>query len=106
MFTAIDINTGKHVSVKPVAIYKCLCTRDELLIADSNTGNGLWFDPLDREWHIDLEDGSLTQDSEKIEVIFGEEERKAAANAKLAAYGLKLGAFVKKDGDRYALVEA
>ena len=53
------------------------------------------------------EDGDLDHDADKIEDVYGadEEEWEAAANAKLAEYGFKLGDFDEKAGDRYTLVE-
>ena len=49
----------------------------------------------------------LDHDADKIEDVYGEdnEEWEAAANAKLAEYGFKLGDFDEKAGDRYTLVE-
>ena len=46
--------------------------------------------------------------TERVEGIYGKnkEEWEAAANAKLAKYGLRLGGFCKTLGDRYKLVEA
>lgn len=51
--------------------------------------------------------GNLDYDAEKIEDVYGadEDEWEAAANAKLAEYGLKLGAFDEEAGGRYELVE-
>lgn len=46
-------------------------------------------------------------DADKIEGVYGadEDEWEAAANAKLAEYGFKLGDFDEKTGDRYELVQ-
>ena len=51
---------------------------------------------------------TIDTDADKIEDVYGadEDEWEAAANAKLAEYGLKLGAFDEEAGDRYELVEA
>ena len=61
----------------------------------------------DLNWQIDLEDGNLNYDSEKIEGVYGEneDEWEAVANKLLAGYGFKLGAFDEEAGDRYELVE-
>lgn len=106
MTTAIDINTGKIVPVKPIAIYGSDAF-DTLLIADANTGKGMWLG-YDTRWHIDLEDDQLDYTAERIEGIYGsyETEWEAAANRKLADYGLKLGEFDEANGDRYTLVKA
>ena len=113
MTTAIDINTGKIVTVKPIAVYGSDAF-DTLLIADANTGKGMWFGydtgwlGYDTRWHIDLEDDDLDYTAERIDGIYGsyETEWEAAANMKLADYGLKLGEFDEANGDRYTLVEA
>lgn len=106
MTTAIDINTNKIITVKPIAICQSDAC-DTLLIADANTGRGIWMG-YDTDWQIDLEDGNLNHDAEKIEGVYGgdEDEWKAAANKLLADYGFKLGAFDEESGDRYELVEA
>lgn len=103
---AIDINTGMTITVKPVAIYQS-DAYDTLLIADAITGKGIWLDS-NSEWNIDLEDDDFDYVAEKVEGIYGKnkEEWEAAANAKLAKYGLRLGGFCKTLGDRYKLVEA
>lgn len=109
MFTATEFATGAKVIVNPIAIHRPNAAHEMLLIADKTTGRGVWFDPNDCEWYINLQgDDNLMYDAEVIEGVYGadETEWEAAANAKLAAYGLKLDAFVKKDGNRYALVEA
>lgn len=105
MTTAIDINTNKTVTVKPIAICQSDAC-DTLLIADANTGRGIWMG-YELDWQIDLEDESLNYDAEKIEGVYGgdEEEWEAAANKLLADYGFKLGAFDEEAGDRYELVE-
>lgn len=105
MTTAIDINAGRIITVKPIAICQSDAC-DTLLIADANTGKGIWIG-YRLNWQIDLEDGDLDDDAEKIEGVYGgdEEEWKAAANKLLADYGFKLGAFDEKAGDRYELVE-
>ena len=106
MTTAIDINTNENISIKPIAIYQSDAF-DVLLLADANTGKGIWRS-FDYQWYTDPEDGDLDHDADKIEDVYGadEEEWEAAANAKLAEYGFKLGDFDEKTGDRYTLVEA
>jgi hypothetical protein len=105
MTTAIDINTNENISIKPIAIYQSDAF-DVLLLADANTGKGIWRG-FDYQWYTDPEDGDLDHDADKIEDVYGadEEEWEAAANAKLAEYGFKLGDFDEKAGDRYTLVE-
>lgn len=105
MTTAIDINTNKTITVKPIAVCQSNAC-DTLLIADANTGRGLWMG-YELDWQIDLEDGNLSYDAEKIEGVYGadEDEWEAAANKLLAHYGFKLGAFDEEAGDRYELVE-
>lgn len=106
MTTATDINTGKTIAVKPIAICQSDAC-DTLLIADANTGKGIWMG-YDLNWQIDPECGNLNHDAEKIEGVYGadEEEWEAAANKLLADRGFKLGAFNEEAGDRYDLVEA
>ena len=106
MTTAIDINTNKTLTVKPIAICQSDAC-DTLLIADANTGKGLWVG-YGLNWQIDPEDGNLDYDAEKIEGVYGgdEDEWEAAANKLLANYGFKLGAFDEEAGDRYELIEA
>lgn len=58
MTTAIDINT-----VKPIAICQSDAC-DTLLIADANTGKGIWMG-YDLDWQIDPENGDLGHDAEK-----------------------------------------
>lgn len=41
MTTAIEANTNKTITVKPIAICQSDAC-DTLLIADANTGKGLW----------------------------------------------------------------
>lgn len=41
MTTAIDINTNENISIKPIAIYQSDAF-DVLLLADANTGKGIW----------------------------------------------------------------
>lgn len=105
MTTAIDINTNKTITVKPTAICQSDAC-DTLLIADANTGKGIWMG-YDLNWQIDPEDGDPDHDAEKIEGVYGRDEKEweAAANKPLADYGLKLGAFDQEAGDRYELVE-
>lgn len=105
MTTATDINTCRIIAIKPIAICRSDAC-DTLLIADANTGKGLWMG-YDINWQIDPEDGDLNHDAEKIEGVYGgdEKEWEAAANKLLADYGFKLGAFDKEAGDRYELVE-
>lgn len=99
-----DINTGRIITVKPIAICQSDAC-DTLLIADANTGKGIWY--YDFNWQIDSEDGDLDHDAEKIEGVYGEDEGewKATANKLLADYGFKLGAFDEEAGGRYELVE-
>lgn len=106
MTIAIDINTGRIITVKPIAICQSDAC-DTLLIADANTGKGIWMG-YRLNWQIDLENGDLDHDAEKIEGVYGgdEEEWEAAANKLLADYGFKLGGFDEEAGDRYELVEA
>lgn len=109
MFTATEFTTGAKVIVNPIAIHRPNAAHEMLLIADSNTGNGLWFDPNDCEWYINLQgDSNLMYDAEVIEGVYGadENEWEAAANARLAAYGFQLGEFDEAAGDRWELVEA
>lgn len=105
MTTATDINTGRIIAVKPIAICQSDAC-DTLLIADANTGKGIWIG-YDIDWHIDPECGNLNYDAEKIEGVYGEDEEEweAAANKLLADYGFKLGVFDEEAGDRYELVE-
>ena len=105
MTAATDINTGRIITVKPIAICQSDAC-DTLLIADANTGKGLWMGD-DIDWQIDPEDGDLDHDAEKIEGVYGEDEEEweAAADKLLADYGFKLGAFDEEAGDRYELVE-
>lgn len=105
MTTATDINTSRIIAVKPIAICQSDAC-DTLLIADANTGKGIWMG-YDLNWQIDLENGDLDHDAEKIEGVYGadEEEWKTAANKLLADRGFKLGAFDEEAGDRHELVE-
>lgn len=92
MTTAIDFDTNEPITVQPVAIYA-----------------GSAYGDINHEWYTDLAyDGDFEQAAEKIEGVYGadEAEWEAAANKKLAKYGLKLGDFDEKAGDRYTLVEA
>lgn len=105
MTTAIESNTNKTITVKPIAICQSDAC-DTLLIADANTGKGLWMG-YELNWQIDLEYGNLNYDAEKIKGVYGEDEEEweAAANKLLADYGFKLGAFDEEAGDRYELIE-
>lgn len=105
MTTAIDINTNKTITIKPIAICQSDAC-DTLLIADANTGRGIWMG-YDLNWQIDPECGNLNHDAEKIEGVYGEneEEWEAAADKLLDDYGFKLGVFDEEAGDRYELVE-
>ena len=107
MTTAIDFDTNEPITVQPVAIYAG-SAYDTLLIADGNTGQPLAYGEITPDWYTELEDdGDFEQAAEKIEGVYGadEAEWEAAANKKLAKYGLKLGDFDEKAGDRYTLVE-
>ena len=106
MLTAIDINTRKKVDIAPIA------ESDggwyDLYLEDANTGNVIWWDGVDGHWAIDLEDNDVYNPAERISGIVGEDNDawEARANEKLAEYGLRLGAFDEKAGDRYELAEA
>ena len=88
MTTAIDINTNKAITVKPIAICQSDAC-DTLLIADANTGKGLWMG-YDLNWQIDPEDGDLNHDAEKIEGVYGENEEEWEAAAKQTACRLRV----------------
>lgn len=109
MFTAYDAETNTDIPVKPIAIYKSY--EHTLLIADANTGKGIRLSMDIRccglAWVIDHDDKSLYQAAEHVEGIFGgnDAEWEHAANEKLAYYGLKLGRFDEKAGDRWELIE-
>lgn len=105
MLTALDIHTNETVAIQPIVIAQSGAW-DVLLLADANTGKGIWMG-YDLDWQIDPEDGDLDHDADKIEGVYGadEDEWEAAANAKLAEYGFKLGDFDEKTGDRYELVQ-
>ena len=108
MTTAIDINTTETISIKPIAIAQSDAW-DVLLLADANTGKPIAYGDINRKWYTDLAyDGDFEHAAEKIEGVYGadEAEWEAAAIKKLAKYGLKLGDFDEKAGDRYMLVEA
>lgn len=101
MTTAIDINTNETIDIKPIVIAQSGAW-DVLLLADANTGKPLAYGDINRKWYTDSAyDGDFEHAAEKIEGVYGADE--AAANKKLAKYGLKLGDF---SGDRYMLVEA
>lgn len=51
MTTAIDINTNENISIKPIAIYQSDAF-DVLLLADANTGKGIWRG-FDYQWYTD-----------------------------------------------------
>ena len=105
MTTAIDINTNETIDIKPIVIAQSGAL-DVLLLADANTGKPLAYGDINRKWYTDSAyDGDFEHAAEKIEGVYGadEAEWEAAANKKLAKYGLKLGDF---SGDRYMLVEA
>lgn len=110
MFTAREWTTGATVIVDPIAIRRQNGAYEMLLIADETTGRGVWLDPYNCEWYIDLQgvSGNLMQEAEVVEGVYGESkaEWEAVANTELAEYGFKLGAFDEEAGDRYALVEA
>ena len=59
-------------TVKPIAICQSDAC-DTLLIADANTGNGIWMG-YELDWQIDPEDGNLNYDAEKIEGMYGGDE--------------------------------
>lgn len=106
MTAAIDINTNKTITVKPIAICQGDAC-DTLLIADADTGKGVCMG-YDLDWRIDPENGGLGHDAEKIEGVCGggEEEWEAAADKPLADYGFEPGVFDEEAGDGYELVEA
>lgn len=96
MTTAIDINTNKTITIKPIAICQSDAC-DTLLIADANTGNGIWMG-YDLNWQIDTECGDLNHDAEKIEGVYGEDEEEweAAATNCLPTTGLSWVLSTKK----------
>ena len=108
MLTATEWTTGATAIVKPIAIRRTLGAYDMLLIADANTGTGIWF-TNDGEWHIDLqaENEYPLHDAEVAAGVYGDDEAEweSAANKKLAYYGLKLGRFDENAGDRWELIE-
>lgn len=103
---AIDHKNVKFRDVEPFAIAESDAW-DTLFIIDGFTGNGIHMDSRGR-WHMDFGDDERPCYTERVEGIYGKnkEEWEAAANAKLAEYGFKLGDFDEKTGDRYTLVEA
>lgn len=84
MTTATDINTGKIIAVKPIAICQSDAC-DTLLIADANTGKGIMtsIDGLTPEC------GNLNYDAEKIEGVYGGNEEEWEAAAKQTACRLR-----------------
>ena len=105
MTTAIDINTGRHIFVKLVAIHE-RGRSDILRFADAITGKGAWM-KSGYQWCIDMEDNDFDYVAERVECVYctDEKEWEASANAKLAEYGLKLGKFDEEAGDRWELVD-
>lgn len=83
MTTATDINTGRIITVKPIAICQSDAC-DTLLIADANTGKGIWIG-YRLNWQIDTECGNLNYDAEKIEGVYGTDEDEWEAAAKQTA---------------------
>lgn len=69
MTTAIDINTNETIDIKPIVIEQSDAC-DVLLLADANTGKGIWMG-YDLEWQIDPEYGDLDTDADKIEDVYG-----------------------------------
>ena len=63
MTTAIDINTNKIITVKPIAICQSDAC-DTLLIADANTGKGIWMG-YRLDWRIDPETLTTTPKKSK-----------------------------------------
>lgn len=106
MTTAIDIDTGRIIAVKPIAIRQSDAC-GTLLMADADTGKGPWMG-YGLNWRIDPECGNLSHDAERIEGVYGadENEWEAAADRLLADCGFKPDAFDEEAGDRYGLVEA
>lgn len=122
MTTAIDINTGRHIFVKLVAIHE-RGRSDILRIADAITGKGVWLESgqwcadaitgkgawmkSGYQWCIDMEDNDFDYVAERVECVYctDEKEWEASANVKLAEYGLKLGKFDEEAGDRWELVD-
>ena len=88
MTTAIDINTDKTITVKPIAIYQSDAC-DTLLIADANTGKGIWMG-YELDWQIDPEDGNLNYDAEKIEGVYGGGRRRVGGRGKQIACRLRV----------------
>ena len=114
MFTAYDVETNTDIPVKPMAIVREPQEphRDQILIADANTGKGIRLSAdtpyFGLAWVIDHDDDkSLYQAAEHVEGIFGgnDAEWEHAANKKLAYYGFKLGRFDENAGDRWELIE-
>ena len=68
MFTALEWTTGAKVIVEPIAICQSDAC-DTLLIVDANTGRVLWMG-YELDCQIDLEDGNLNYDAEKIEGVY------------------------------------
>lgn len=86
MFTATEFTTGAKVIVNSIAIHRPNAAHEMLLIADSNTGNGLWFDPNDCEWYINLQgDSNLMYDAEVIEGVYGADENRMGSRGKREA---------------------
>lgn len=83
MTTATDINTGRIITIKPIAICQSDAC-DTLLIADANTGKGIWIG-YRLDWRIDPECGNLNHDAEKIGGVYGEDEEEWEAAAKQTA---------------------
>ena len=102
---AIDHKNDKFRTVEPFAIAENDAW-DTLFIIDGFTGNGIHMDSSGR-WHMDFGDDERPCYTERVEGIYGKnkEEWEAAANAKLAKYGLRLGGFCKTLGDEYKLIE-
>lgn len=109
MFTAYDANTNTDIPVKPIVI--CESRAHALLIADANTDKGIRLSAdtpyCGLAWVIDHENYDLSQTAEYVGDVYGDNEKEWAkrANEKLAFYGLKLGRFDEKAGDRWELVE-
>ncbi|ETY71259.1 hypothetical protein, partial [Bifidobacterium moukalabense] len=70
MLTALDINTNKATDIKPIAINQGAW--DVLYLADANTGKGIWW--ANGQWNIDIEDGDLEHDADRVEDVYGADE--------------------------------
>ena len=98
------------VTVKPVAV-KGAMDWSSLIIADDETGYGMWRQDGDDRWFIDIAPVSgydLWRDPNALKItgIYGldEDDWEICANDFLSDYGFELGRFDGVKGDRYELV--